>query len=43
MRGEELRFLLGLIVLAVGLRFLFVLVVQPDDPFSNTILEWMPR
>ena len=31
MRGERLRLLLGLLVLAVGLRFAFQLVVQPDD------------
>jgi uncharacterized membrane protein YfcA len=34
MRGERLRLLLGLLVLAVGLRFLFQLVVQPDDLYS---------
>ncbi len=41
MKGEELRLLLGLVVLAVGVRFLIDLVVQPDDPFSNTIVEWV--
>ena len=34
MRGERLRLLLGLLVFAVGLRFAFELVVQPDDLFS---------
>lgn len=43
MKGEELRLLLGLVVLAVGVRFLIDLVVQPDDPFSNTIVEWVGR
>jgi len=36
-RGEHLRALLGLLVLAVGLRFAFNLVVPPDDPFSITV------
>ena len=31
MRGERLRLLLGLLVFAVGLRFAYELVVQPDD------------
>ena len=34
MRGERLRLLLGLLVLAVGLRFAYELVVQPDDLYS---------
>src|SRR5437764_15442235 len=34
MRGERLRLLLGLLVLAVGLRFAYALVVQPDDLYS---------
>jgi uncharacterized membrane protein YfcA len=34
MPGERLRFLLGILVLAVGLRFAFELVVQPDDLYS---------
>jgi uncharacterized membrane protein YfcA len=34
MRGERLRMLLGLLVLAVGLRFAYSLVVEPDDLFS---------
>ena len=38
MRGERLRLLLGLLVLAVGLRFAFQLVVKPDDLYSIRIL-----
>jgi hypothetical protein len=34
MRGERLRLMLGLLVLAVGLRFAYELVVRPDDLFS---------
>ena len=34
MRGERLRLLLGLLVLAVGCAFAFELVVQPDDLYS---------
>jgi uncharacterized membrane protein YfcA len=34
MRGERLRLMLGLLVLAVGLRFAYELVVKPDDLFS---------
>jgi uncharacterized membrane protein YfcA len=37
--GERLRLLLGVLVLAVGLRFLFQLVVEPDDLFSIRLLE----
>ena len=33
-RGEWLRLLLGLLVLLVGLRFAFELVVRPDDLYS---------
>jgi len=33
-RGEWLRLLLGLLVFAVGLRFAFDLVLQPDDLYS---------
>lgn len=43
MKGEELRLLLGIVVLAVGVRFLIDLVVRPEDPFSNTIIEWVVR
>ena len=41
MRGERLRLLLGLLVLAVGMRFAFQLVVQPDDLYS--IRCWVPN
>ncbi|MCB1516212.1 MAG: sulfite exporter TauE/SafE family protein [Hyphomicrobiaceae bacterium] len=34
LRGEQLRALLGLIVLAVALRFAYSLIVAPNDPFS---------
>lgn len=34
MRGERLRLLLGILVLMVGLRFAYQLVVPPDDVFS---------
>jgi len=32
--GERLRFLLGILVLAVGMRFAFELVVRPDELFT---------
>jgi len=38
MRGERLRLLLGLLVLAVGMRFAFQLVVKPDDLYSLRVL-----
>jgi uncharacterized protein len=34
MRGERLRLLLGILVLLVGLRFAYDLVVQPEDLYS---------
>ena len=34
MRGERLRLLLGLLVFAVGLRFAYGLVVQPEELFT---------
>jgi uncharacterized protein len=34
MRGERLRLLLGALVLAVGLRFAFDLIVAPDDLYT---------
>lgn len=34
LRGEQLRLLLALLVLAVALRLLLGLVLRPDDPFS---------
>jgi uncharacterized protein len=37
--GERLRLLLGLLVLAVGLRFAFNLVVEPDNMFSIRPLD----
>jgi uncharacterized membrane protein YfcA len=33
-RGEQLRLLLGLLILAVGIRFAFELVIQPQDLFT---------
>jgi uncharacterized membrane protein YfcA len=39
MKGERLRLLLGLLVFAVGLRFAFELVVQPDDLFSLRLVR----
>src|SRR5438309_1937385 len=38
-RGEQLRLLLGILVLLVGLRFALDLVVQPDELFSVRLLE----
>ena len=38
MRGERLRLLLGILVLAVGLRFAYQLVVQPGDLYSIRLL-----
>ena len=40
MRGERLRLLLGVLVLAVGLRFAYELVVTPDDLFSIRLVEY---
>ncbi|MGH8115426.1 MAG: TSUP family transporter, partial [Rhodanobacteraceae bacterium] len=39
MRGEWLRLLLGLLVLAVGLRFAYDLVVQPADLYSIRLVR----
>ncbi len=36
-RSEQLRLLLGMLVLAVGLRFAFDLIVKPDELFSVRI------
>ena len=33
-RGEHLRLLLGLLILAVGIRFAIELVIRPDDLFT---------
>ncbi|MEA2935919.1 MAG: uncharacterized protein QOD74_2565 [Variibacter sp.] len=38
-RGEQLRLLLGLMILAVGMRFFIDLVVTPDDLFSLQRVE----
>ncbi|NOZ31637.1 MAG: sulfite exporter TauE/SafE family protein [Alphaproteobacteria bacterium] len=38
LRGEQLRLLLGLLVLAVAIRFAFSLLVAPADPFSMAIV-----
>jgi len=38
LRGEHLRALLGLLVLTVGLRFAYNLVVPPASPFAVTVL-----
>jgi len=37
-RGEQLRFLLAALVLAVALRFGLSLVMAPADPFSIAVL-----
>ena len=37
LRGEQLRLLLAILVLMVGVRLLFGLVVTPDDPYSVAI------
>jgi uncharacterized membrane protein YfcA len=41
-RGEQLRLLLGLLVLAVGLRFALALVVEPEHMFSIQSSEIAP-
>ena len=41
-RSEQLRLLLGLLVLAVGLRFAFGLVLQPDELYTVRPSEAMP-
>jgi uncharacterized membrane protein YfcA len=38
MRGERLRLLLGLLVLAVGLRFAYQLIVQPSDLYTIRLI-----
>ena len=37
MRAERLRLLLGLLIFAVGLRFAYRLVVEPDDLYSHAV------
>lgn len=39
MRGERLRFLLGFLVFAVGLRFAYELVVPPDNFYSLRLVR----
>jgi uncharacterized membrane protein YfcA len=39
MRSERLRLLLGVLVLAVGLRFAYALVIEPDNLYSIRLLE----
>jgi uncharacterized protein len=39
MRSERLRLLLGVLVLAVGLRFAYELIVTPDELFSIRLVE----
>ncbi|MQT14366.1 sulfite exporter TauE/SafE family protein [Segnochrobactrum spirostomi] len=43
MRGEHLRALLGLLVLAVALRFGYELIVHPVDLYQLSVLEWGAR
>ncbi|MEQ8445733.1 MAG: sulfite exporter TauE/SafE family protein [Pelagibacterium sp.] len=38
LRGDQLRFLLALIVLGVAIRFALTLLLAPDDPFSTAVL-----
>jgi uncharacterized membrane protein YfcA len=38
LKGEQLRFLLALLIIAVALRFGFSLIVPPDDPFSMALV-----
>jgi uncharacterized membrane protein YfcA len=42
MSGERLRLLLGLLVLLVGMRFAYELVVQPQDIYSIRKVEELP-
>jgi uncharacterized membrane protein YfcA len=42
LRAELFRFLLAILVLAVGLRFAIELVLRPAEPFSLQILEMRP-
>jgi uncharacterized membrane protein YfcA len=41
-RGEQLRLLLGMLILLVGFRFAFGLILQPEDLFSIQPLEMTP-
>jgi uncharacterized membrane protein YfcA len=40
LRGEQLRALLAILVLAVAVRFLVGLVAPPEEPFSITQIAW---
>ena len=42
MKGEWLRLLLGLLVLMVGLRFAYQLMIDPQDLYSLRTVEGMP-
>jgi uncharacterized membrane protein YfcA len=42
MRSERLRLLLGILVLAVGLRFAYDLIVTPGDLFTIRLIEDAP-
>ncbi len=42
MRSERLRLLLGILVLAVGLRFAYDLIVTPGDLFTIRVIEDAP-
>ncbi|MDD7911125.1 MULTISPECIES: sulfite exporter TauE/SafE family protein [Pseudovibrio] len=42
-RGEHLRLMLALLVLSVGLRFAFNLIVEPSDLYSVTIDMRLPQ
>jgi uncharacterized membrane protein YfcA len=39
LRADVFRFLLAILLLAVGLRFALELVMQPQEPFSLTVQE----
>lgn len=41
LRGEQIRALLGLLVLAVGMRFAVNLVLKPDELYSFSVLKLM--
>jgi hypothetical protein len=42
LRAELFRFLLALLLLAVGLRFGLELVLQPEEPFSISVQDVRP-
>ena len=42
MKGEWLRLLLGLLVLMVGLRFAYQLMIDPHDLYSLRMVEGTP-